>query len=230
MEINKNLEEQIHAIVSKRFIKNSSLKLMGQQNLSTLCLIITKGTTPTTVGCSFVNHGVNFVRAESIQKDHTIDAGKLAHIDDKTHATLSRSVIKEKDILFTIAGTLGRFSFIDESLLPANTNQAVAIIRVNQAKIPPEYIYSLFIGNWHDNYYAKHVQQAVQANLSLATIKSLPIPMLPDSDMKVYIRTVSPIISLMQSYACENSRLQTLRDTLLPRLMSGELDVSNIEP
>ncbi|EFM24375.1 hypothetical protein HMPREF9166_0009 [Selenomonas sp. oral taxon 149 str. 67H29BP] len=202
---------------------------MEQQNLSTLCLIITKGTTPTTVGCNFVNHGVNFVKAESIQKDHTIAAGKLAHIDDKTHATLSRSVIKEKDILFTIAGTLGRFSFIDESLLPANTNQAVAIIRVNQAKIPPEYIYSLFIGNWHNNYYVKHIQQAVQANLSLATIKSLPIPMLPDSDMKVYIKMVSPIISLMQSYACENSRLQTLRDTLLPRLMSGELDVSSIE-
>ena len=202
---------------------------MEQQNLSTLCLIITKGTTPTTVGCNFVNHGVNFVKAESIQKDHTIATGKLAHIDDKTHATLSRSVIKEKDILFTIAGTLGRFSFIDESLLPANTNQAVAIIRVNQAKIPPEYIYSLFIGNWHNNYYVKHIQQAVQANLSLATIKSLPIPMLPDSDMKVYIRMVSPIISLMQSYACENSRLQTLRDTLLPRLMSGELDVSSIK-
>lgn len=55
-------------------------------------------------------------------------------------------------------------------MIPAYTNQAVDIVRAN--KVSPEYLYSFFIGNWHNDYYTKRIQQAVQANLSLGTIKS----------------------------------------------------------
>ena len=42
---------------------------------------------------------------------------------------LKRSRLEEKDILFSIAGTLGRTAIVNKSILPANTNQALAIIR-----------------------------------------------------------------------------------------------------
>ena len=112
--------------------------------------------------------------------NHTFDIQKISHIDEETNTMLKRSIIEPNDILFTIAGTLGRFAMIDKSLTPANTNQAVGIIRENPEIVSPYYLYSFFIGNWHNDYYTKRIQQAVQANLSLGTIKSLPI-IIPDS-------------------------------------------------
>ncbi|MBE5713543.1 MAG: restriction endonuclease subunit S, partial [Ruminococcaceae bacterium] len=44
-----------------------------------------------------------------------------------------------------------------------------------------------------------------------------------------YDELVSPLFALMKGNEEENRRLSELRDTLLPKLMSGELDVSNIE-
>ena len=118
---------------------------------------------------------------------------------------------------------------IDDSVLPANTNQAVAIIRANQNKVTPDYLYSFFLGNWHNDYYRKRIQQAVQANLNLGTIKSLPIPILPDKAMSEYLGILSPIITMTKANELEITKLRAIRDTLLPKLMSGQVDVSAIE-
>ncbi len=58
-------------------------------------------------------------------------------------------------------------------MLPANTNQAVGIIRADPVLLAPEVLLSYFIGGWQVDYYARRVQQAVQTNLNLATLKSL---------------------------------------------------------
>lgn len=194
-----------------------------------LCSVITKGTTPTTIGRRFTKTGIYYIKAESILDNHSIDKNKCAFIDSETNNLLKRSEIRVGDIVFTIAGTLGRFSLIDKNILPANTNQAVAIIRVDTDKISPEYIYACFIGEWHSDFYSKRVQQAVQANLSLTTIKSLPIPILKKDEMSEYLRQIVPIIKLIKANELQNEKLIALRDTLLPKLMSGELDVSEVE-
>jgi len=226
--INDNLQQQLRAIFMERFTNNPALESIQQVPLSELCSVVTKGTTPTTLGKPFVDRGINFLKAESILDNHSLDKGKFAHIDEETHDMLKRSVIYAGDIVFTIAGTLGRFALIDSDILPANTNQAVAIIRADKGKISPEYLYACFIGNWHNDYYSKRVQQAVQANLSLTTIKSLPIPVLTQDEMVSYMALISPIIKMLKQNEMENERLAALRDTLLPRLMSGEVDVSDI--
>ena len=233
-KINKNLEQQAQAIFKSWFvnfepfggIQPSEMQFIPLQEL---CKVVTKGTTPTTLGKSFTNSGINFIKAESILDNHSIDSSKFAFIDEETNALLKRSVIKATDIVFTIAGTLGRFAMVDNSVLPANTNQAVAIIRPDETKVTPAYLYSFFIGNWHNEYYSKRIQQAVQANLSLTTIKSLPIAVLNDTTMSNYDELISPLFSLMKNNEEENRRLSKLRDTLLPKLMSGELDVSDID-
>lgn len=161
--------------------------------------------------------------------NHSIDKNKFAFIDTETNDLLKRSILKDGDIVFTIAGTLGRFALIDSSVLPANTNQAVAIIRANRNLVEPEYLYSFFVGNWHNDYYTKRIQQAVQANLSLGTIKSLPIPILSKAAMNNYLETIGPIIRMTKDNEIETTQLKNIRDTLLPKLMSGELDVSNLD-
>ena len=226
--INNNLLQQLNAIFKHWFTDNPQLDSMSQVPLADLCLVVTKGTTPTTLGKSFVSEGINFIKAESILDSHAIDKNKFAFIDEETNDLLKRSIVCSGDIVFTIAGTLGRFAIIDDSVLPANTNQAVAIIRVDSKKVMPQYLYSFFLGNWHNDYYTKRIQQAVQANLSLGTIKSLPIPVLSDKAMTEYLGIISPLITMTKTNELEISKLEATRDALLPQLMSGQLDISEL--
>lgn len=228
-EINDNLQQQLRTIFKAEFTDNPELENITQIPLSELCHVVTKGTTPTTLGKPFVESGINFIKAESILDDHSIDKSKFAFIDEETNALLKRSIIHAGDVVFTIAGTLGRFALIDENVLPANTNQAVAIIRADVEKVLPEYIYTCFIGEWHTDYYAKRVQQAVQANLSLTTIKSLPIPLLDKAKMSEYLSLILPLIKAIKTNEAQNEKLAALRDNLLPKLMSGEIDVSDVQ-
>lgn len=227
--INDNLQRQLRTIFKAEFTDNPELENITQIPLSELCHVVTKGTTPTTLGKPFVERGINFIKAESILDDHSIDKSKFAFIDEETNALLKRSIIHAGDVVFTIAGTLGRFALIDENVLPANTNQAVAIIRADLEKVLPEYIYTCFIGEWHTDYYAKRVQQAVQANLSLTTIKSLPIPLLDEAKMSEYLSLILPLIKAIKTNEAQNEKLAALRDNLLPKLMSGEIDVSAVQ-
>ena len=229
-KINTNLEQQAGALFKNWFVDVEPFGGKMPEGwkeipLEELCTVVTKGTTPTTLGKKFTDSGINFIKGESILDNHTFDLQKISHIDDETNLMLKRSIIQPNDILFTIAGTLGRFAFIDETLTPSNTNQAVGIIRANPEIISPYYLYSFFIGNWHNDYYTKRIQQAVQANLSLGTIKSLPI-IIPDSqNLNKYTNLIEPLFRQMKQLENENIKLADLRDTILPKLINGEIEV-----
>lgn len=232
-KINSNLYSQISTIFKSWVVDmdNYSGKMPADWSLvplQDLCTTVTKGTTPTTLGKAFTDSGINFVKVEAILDNHYIDITKFAYIDEETNQMLKRSIIEKGDIVFTIAGSLGRFSLVDETIIPANTNQAVAIIRPNTELMSSEYLYSFFVGNWHNDYYSKRVQQAVQANLSLTTIKSLPIIVMSDADMKKYTELITPLVQMIKLNEQENRTLSATRDGLLPKLMSGEIDLSNI--
>lgn len=232
-EINDNLAKTIKAVFKSWFLDFDAfdgVELVQSQYglipngwhyelLGNLCDCVTKGTTPTTLGKDFTDTGINFIKGESINDDHSFNKTLFAHIDDKTDELLKRSRIYVNDIVFTIAGTLGKFALVDSSVVPANTNQAVAIIRTS--KIMPAMLYSYFIGEWQVEFYKRNTQQAVQANLSLGTIKDLPI-LLPDSKgQDHYMQLVTPLIVGMQNNFSEIERLYELQNQLLARLSSS---------
>jgi type I restriction enzyme S subunit len=86
--------------------------------------LITKGTTPID---KFVQGNVNFVKIENIESGEIKPSTMITEEEHENY--LKRSKLKENDILFSIAGTLGRTAIVRKSILPANTNQALAIIR-----------------------------------------------------------------------------------------------------
>ena len=232
-QVNDNLAKTIKAVFKSWFLDFDAfdgVELVQSQYglipngwhyelLGNLCDCVTKGTTPTTLGKDFTDTGINFIKGESINDDHSFNKALFAHIDDKTDELLKRSRIYVNDIVFTIAGTLGKFALVDSSVVPANTNQAVAIIRTS--KITPTMLYSYFIGEWQVEFYKRNTQQAVQANLSLGTIKDLPI-LLPDSKgQDHYMQLVTPLIVGMQNNFSEIERLYGLQNQLLARLSSS---------
>jgi type I restriction enzyme S subunit len=137
--------------------------------------LITKGTTPTSVGREFQNKGINFIKIESLQKNGEIVKDKVAFIDEFTHNLLQRSQLKSKDILFSIAGALGRVAIVKDEILPANTNQALAIIRLKDGYLV-DYIYFYLNNEKIQKYILTISVQGAQANLSLLNISELDIP------------------------------------------------------
>mgnify|MGYP001588733762 CR=1 FL=1 len=99
--------------------------------LKTQVSLITKGTTPTSLGRPFVENGINFIKAESITESGEFVKEMFAFIDEETHEILKRSQLQVGDILFSIAGVLGRVAIVSDDILPSNTNQAIALIRIS---------------------------------------------------------------------------------------------------
>lgn len=159
----------------KRFKEFEGLE-WKKVRLGNLCSLITKGTTPSSVGFEFSNTGVNYIKIESITEYGQFIPEKLAKISKEAHQALKRSQLEELDILFSIAGALGRVAIVSKYILPANTNQALAIIRLQKKyNICHGYLFQYL----KSQLIVKHIDrinvQAAQANLSLAQLNDFEI-------------------------------------------------------
>ena len=144
--------------------------------LGDIATVITKGTTPTTVGFDFQDAGINFVKIESIDENGEFICQKFAHISDECHEKLKRSQLQENDILFSIAGAIGRTAVVTKNILPANTNQAIAIIRIPQGAMNYSFLLYVLRSSIVKEQAEKKKQGVAQLNLSLKDIGDLTIP------------------------------------------------------
>ena len=185
---------------------------------------ITKGTTPTTLKRPFVESGINFVKVESLTKDGEFIPEKFAYIDTATHELLKRSQLQVDDVLITIAGTIGRIAVMTEDFLPANTNQAVALIRPDANLFPGGLIKHFLQRDDSRQTMGDRVVQAVQANLSLGSLSDLLVVVPPVEVVKLLYGAGIEQIDLYKRRNQQQIRtLTSIRDTLLPRLISGQL-------
>lgn len=159
--------------------------------LGDICSCITKGTTPTTLGFPFVEEGINFVKVESFV-DGKIDSSKLTHITHECHQALSRSQLESEDLLICIAGaTIGKMAFVDASILPANTNQACAIVRLKDKNNLRFIHYYLALKLKND--IMKMGKGVAQPNLSLGQLRDFTISLPPLSLQQQFADKISAI-------------------------------------
>jgi type I restriction enzyme S subunit len=143
-------------------------------DLKSVSSLITKGTTPSSIGSGFVSEGVNFVKSESISGSKYLNREVYAFIDYPTNIKLKRSQLQENDLLFSIAGAyLGKLAIVEAIDLPANTNQAVAILRVDKEKANVNYLYYYFSQIHINDYINKLSSQSSQPNLNLDLLGKL---------------------------------------------------------
>lgn len=145
------------------------------KTLSEVTTKITKGTTPTTLKKKFVTEGINFLKAESITELGNFIPEKFMYIDDETHKLLLRSQLEENDILFSIAGVLGRTAFVTKEFLPANINQALAIIRPEFNLIDFKFLKQYLSSKNYFNSVISRLVQTAQPNLSLGVLSNSEI-------------------------------------------------------
>jgi type I restriction enzyme, S subunit len=153
--------------------------------------VVTKGTTPTSVGFKFTESGINFVKVETITPSGQFLPSKFGHIDEDCHQSLKRSQLASGDILFSIAGALGRTAQVTPEILPANTNQALAIIRLKPSPdVMPEFILLALSSGLMIEQIEKQRGGVAQQNLSLAQVKNFQIPLPPLSEQKRIVSIV----------------------------------------
>jgi type I restriction enzyme S subunit len=201
--------------------------------LKELCEVITKGTTPTTLGFRYIDKGVNFIKIESIE-DGDINLSKVAFISNECNESLKRSKLKENDILFSIAGALGVVAPICKKQLPANTNQALSIIRLKK-EYNKDYIIKFLLSPEITSEIHKLKAGAAQLNISLNQVGNFRIllPQNPQEQQKI----ASCLSSLDEVIAAQSQKLATLKDhkkglmqNLFPTnsITNDELEITNV--
>ena len=73
------------------------------------------------------------------------------------------------------------------------------------------------------------VTGAVQPKISQANLNKVPVIIPSQAELRIFDATIQPIFAQIRNLRSENDRLAKTRDILLPKLMSGELDVSNLK-
>jgi type I restriction enzyme S subunit len=194
---------------------------------------ITKGTTPASediLSAPFPNRQVNFVRVNALTDTAQVIWEKLEHIPESVHLrSLKRSILIEEDILYSIAGTIGRVALVEKHLLPANTNQALAIIRPNKDLVPSRFLLMVLRQKVFEDALHANIVQAVQANLSLSMIAAAKCVLPPAERLSAMFTPVDSLIRKREENNHENQTLASLRDLLLRKLMSGEIRVKDAE-
>ena len=203
------------------------------RDLSQVTAQITKGTTPTQNDISNAptsDSQITFLRVNAIADDGSILFDKLTKIPETVHkGALKRSILRTNDVVYTIAGTIGRIGVIEDDLLPANTNQAVAIIRPKPGVIPPGFLVMTMRLQGFQEELHSNIVHAVQANLSLGMISRAKAVFPPLKSLDKIFKPIEDIMRKASTNRREARTLATLRDTLLPKLISGKLRVQDAE-
>ncbi|MHA2688778.1 restriction endonuclease subunit S [Vibrio harveyi] len=155
--------------------------------------LITKGTTPKV----FSETGINFIKLESFHNNR-IRPEKLMYISPLVHEKeLKRSRLEENDILFAIAGaTIGKCAIVEKNILPANTNQALAIIRLD-GSVDTKYVYHFMQTSVMKDYIAKFNKTSAQPNLNLKQMSDFRVPIPFPKDLKKSLAEQKRIASVL---------------------------------
>lgn len=151
-------------------------------------------------------------------------------------ANLSKFILKKGDILMAMTDMKDNVAILgNTAIMPVDdefiVNQRVGHLRANGYKgITYPYIYLLTNSKDFLIDLRSRANSGVQVNLSSAEIKSSEIVIATEETNKRFSVIVMPMFEQIIQNQLENQRLSILRDTLLPKLMSGELDVSDINP
>ena len=230
-KINADLEEMAQAIFKNWFVDfepfkdgkfvDSELGMIPEGwkvgTLGDFCKCLLGGT-PSRSKEEYWNGDVNWINSGEINKFRILEASEKI-----TELGLSKSATKllpKKTTVLAITGaTLGQVSLLE---IDTCANQSVIGVLEN-AEVPYEYIYP-FIKD-RIEMLIQHQTGGAQQHINKDNVESLIFLLPAKNVLENYISLVGPMYKRIESQCFENLYLSTLRDTLLPRLMSGELEV-----
>jgi restriction endonuclease S subunit len=224
--INNNLEQQIEALL---------LELINDDNTSEVALgdyLYIKGR----IGWKGLKKseylsksGYRIINGETLTKSG-IDWNKAGYISAERYEESPEIMLKVSDILLSKDGTIGKIGYVDSLDLPTSVASGIFVIRNNQPNIiSTTFIYYLLKSQLFKAFIVARTEGSVIPHLYQKDFMEFKFP-LPAPDKKMTFEEIAePMFSQIISNLNENKKLTSLRDVILPKLMSGELDVSDID-
>lgn len=222
----------------KAKMKDSGIDWIGQipehwnfVKLKHLSTIISKGTTPSTIGRDVLSSGnIRFIKAENIV-NNGVSIYPEFYIDETTQKMLKRSNLKANDLLFVIAGaTIGKVAILPKELTPANTNQAISFIRlINQNNV--KYVWLVLQSDIIKKYIWENAVQSAQPNISMEDLGNIQIPLPASEEEQLGIityaeRQTEPIEESIDICNRQIALLQERKQIIINDVVTGKVKVA----
>lgn len=131
-------------------------------------------------------------------------------------------VVPDNTVLLSFKLTVGRVAISDGAMA---TNEAIAHFKTDKPEIN-EYLYC-YLKNF--NYQTMGSTSSIATAVNSKIIKAMPFVVPTDAELVTFHSVTAPMFEIIKTHQRENTRLAELRDSLLPKLMSGEIDVSAVQ-
>lgn len=230
--INKNLEESIKNIFKHYFIDFIPFKDKGYPE-GWLSLNLGDVVSDANTGADAIKKapivdydtGIKCVRVGDMTNSRRIDEWGFANVNEEN---FDKYQLKKEDIIVTRTATLGLNYFITEDL-DAVYNNGLIRIKINKNKALPLFIY-YYLNTSDYNHYIDCIEgeSSTRPNMKINYLLKYPIICPPLKIQKEFIDLIDSLFWMKENIFYQIVELTRLRDTLLPKLMSGEIDVSKI--
>lgn len=220
---NENLEQQAASFFHHLFIENTDPS-WPEGTISDLGTVVGGSTPSKSKPEYYTEHGIAWITP----KDLSLDKSKFIEhgADDITELGLhnsSASIMPPGTVLFSSRAPIGYIAIADGEV---TTNQGFKSV------VPKESIGTAFI-----YYFLKNALPTIENMASGSTFKEISgsamrtVPaIIPDEEsIRDFTEFCTPLFQQQRTLEAENRQLSSLRDSLLPKLMSGELDVSELD-
>lgn len=230
--LNKNLEESIKNIFKHYFIDFIPFKDKGYPE-GWLSLNLGDVVSDANTGADAIKKapivdydtGIKCVRVGDMTNSRRIDEWGFANVNEEN---FDKYQLKKEDIIVTRTATLGLNYFITEDL-DAVYNNGLIRIKINKNKALPLFIY-YYLNTSDYNHYIDCIEgeSSTRPNMKINYLLKYPIICPPLKIQKEFIDLIDSLFWMKENIFYQIVELTRLRDTLLPKLMSGEIDVSKI--
>lgn len=227
-EINNNLLEQLNQLYAEFSTRNE----WPEMTIGDIADKVAMGPFGSNIKVStFVEYGVPIISGNHL-RGYFLEEPSYNYITKEHAEKLKNSVVYPKDIVFTHAGNIGQVAMIPDGCeFPYYVlSQRQFYLRCNTKLVVPEYVLLFFHSKKGQHELLSYANQTGVPSIAqpATNLKKIRLPIPPLNEQKDWLSVVAPIITMYQNNYQESKRLAALRDALLPKLMSGELDVSDI--
>lgn len=222
-KINDNLQQQVMALYRKMFIESTNAARRECRADEYFDISIGK-TPPRKEPQWFSENSADrvWVSISDMGSCGLFIANSSEYLTHEAVEKFNVKVVPDNTVLLSFKLTVGRIAITDGEM---TTNEAIAHFKTNKPEVN-EYLFC-YLKDF--NYQTMGSTSSIATAVNSKIIKGMPFVVPTDGELEAFHGFAGPVFAMIKSNQRENSRLAALRDTLLPKLMSGELDVSNIQ-
>lgn len=181
---------------------------------------------------TFVPEGVPIISGNHL-RGYFLEEPEFNYITEEHAERLKNSIVFPHDLIFTHAGNIGQVAMIPDGCKYDRyvLSQRQFYLRCDETKVVPEFLLLFFHSASGQHELLSYANQTGVPSIAqpASNLKKIPFKCPPMQEQLMWQEQVHPLLGRYLNNRLENERLSSLRDTLLPKLISGELDVSGLD-